>query len=104
MTNLLEAVLDILFPPKCLLCQRILDRGQQDLCPDCRSSAPDCPVSKNKYPFIDSWLSLWYYEEKARDSLRRFKFLGQRSYAVGYGTLFLHGEAFEGVSECVSEV
>lgn len=87
MIDLLEAVLDILFPPKCLLCQRILERGQQDLCPACRAAAPECPVSKNKYPFIDSWLSLWYYEDNARDSLRRFKFLGQRSYAAGYGRL-----------------
>ena len=84
---MLDALLDILYPPKCLLCQRVLERGQQDLCPDCRTSAPECPVSKNKYPFVDSWLSLWYYEDTARESLRRFKFLGKRSYAVGFGRL-----------------
>ena len=85
--KLLNCVLDLLYPPKCLLCQRVLEHDQLDLCGQCRAQQPLCPVSKNKFPFIDSWLSLWYYEENAKESLRRYKFSGKRCYAPGYGRL-----------------
>lgn len=85
--KLLRWVLDLLFPPKCLLCNRVLENHQLDLCAKCRVEQPLCPVSKNKYPFLDSWLSLWYYENDARLSLLRYKFQGKRCYASGYGRL-----------------
>lgn len=85
--KLLDFVLDLLYPPKCLLCDGVLERNQLDLCPDCRVHQPICPISKNKLPFVDSWLALWYYEENAKESLRRYKFRGKRCYAPGYGRL-----------------
>lgn len=85
--KLLNYILDLIYPPKCLLCDGILDAKQLDLCPDCRVSQPLCPISKNKLSFIDSWLALWYYEADAKESLRRYKFRGKRCYAAGYGRL-----------------
>ena len=85
--KLLHGLLELLFPRKCLLCDGILERDWLDLCPKCRHQQPLCPISKNKYPFIDSWLSLWYYEDDVRDSLLRYKFQGKRCYAPGYGRL-----------------
>ena len=85
--KLLHGLLELLFPRKCLLCDRVLERDWLDLCPQCRVKQPLCPISKIKYPFIDSWLSLWYYEEDVRQSLLRFKFQGKRCYAAGYGRL-----------------
>ena len=77
----------LLFPEKCILCDRILDDGEVDLCKDCRINAPVCPISKVKYPFIDQWIGLWYYESHVRKSLLRYKFHNRRSYAAGYGRL-----------------
>ena len=85
--RLINRILDLIFPPKCLLCDNILGKNQLDLCPDCRVHQPLCPISKNKLSFVDSWLALWYYEENAKESLRRYKFRGKRCYASGYGRL-----------------
>lgn len=87
MMELINHILDLLFPPKCLLCNRVLEKNQLDLCTECRVQQPLCLVSKNKYTFIDSWLALWYYEDDARQSLLRYKFQGKRCYAAGYGRL-----------------
>lgn len=76
-----------LFPDKCILCGRVLEREELDLCRACRVHAPECPVSRIKYPYIDQWTALWYYEGDVRQSLLRYKFHNRRSYAAGYGRL-----------------
>ena len=76
-----------LFPDKCILCGRILDKQEMDLCHHCRIHAPECPVLHSKYPYLNNWLALWYYEDEVRRSLLRYKFYGKRSYANGYARL-----------------
>ena len=78
---------DILFPPKCVLCGKLLDRGEIDLCGHCRIHGPECTSSKIKLPFLDSWAALWHYESSVRRSLLRYKFYGKRHYARSYGRL-----------------
>lgn len=80
-------MLHLLFPPKCLLCRKILQENELDLCHKCRTDGPECTISRKKLPFIDSWTAVWYYEDTARRSLLRYKFRGVRSYAKGYGRL-----------------
>ncbi len=84
---MIHGIFDLLFPPKCILCGKILRRGELDLCSECRIHSPQCPISKRKLPFLDSWLALWHYEGDVRRSLIRYKFYGKRHYAVGYGRL-----------------
>ena len=83
----MSLLLELLFPPKCILCGKVLDGGEIDLCRDCRINAPECPADKGKIQFLDSWTPVWYYEENVRRSLLRFKFCNARSYAVGYGRI-----------------
>lgn len=78
---------DILFPPKCVLCGKLLENGEIDLCGNCRIHGPSCTSSKIKLPFLDSWVALWHYESSVRRSLLRYKFYGKRNYAVSYGRL-----------------
>lgn len=85
--KLFHALGQLLFPPKCLLCRSILSSDELDLCHHCRIDAPECPISRKKLPFIDSWAAVWYYEDQIRISLLRYKFYGARSYAQGYGRL-----------------
>lgn len=101
MMKLLDRIAQLLFPPKCLLCRSVLEENELDLCHKCRIEAPECPISRKKLPFIDSWAAVWYYEEKVRSSILRFKFYGARSYAIGYGRLLAmkllreHPEGFD---------
>lgn len=77
----------LLFPPKCVLCGKILPRGLGEFCPECAVDAPECPVSHSTLPFLDSWIAVWYYEGSVRRSLLRYKFYGARHYVHTYGRL-----------------
>ena len=67
--RLLGGLLDLLFPPKCALCGRLLDR-ETDLCRDCRKETEEFPASApKKHPdqktgpqFLDSFTAVWLLE------------------------------------------
>ena len=80
-------VLSLLFPPKCVLCGKLLKNGETDLCRSCRTEAPLFPNRKRKLQFLDSFAAVWYYEGSIRRSLLRYKFYGRRGYARVYGQL-----------------
>ena len=77
----------LLFPPKCVLCGRILEDEESDLCHDCRINSPECSVSRKKLSFVNSWVAVWHYEGYVRRSLIRYKFYNRRHYANCYGKL-----------------
>ena len=101
MMKIRERIWHFLFPNKCLLCRKVLEDDELDLCRSCRADAPECPPNGKKLTFIDSWAAVWYYDGKARSSLLRYKFQGARSYAQGYGRLLAmklmqtHPEGFD---------
>ena len=80
-------LLNLLFPPKCVLCQKVLGEQETDLCHSCRAEAPEFSASKIRIPFVARWTALWYYKGNVRESLLRFKFHNRRSYAIAYGRL-----------------
>ena len=82
-----SAILETLFPSKCILCGKVLSREETDLCRACRADSPECAKNNLKFSFLDSWLAIWYYEGEVRKSLHRFKFNRARHYASGYGRL-----------------
>ena len=94
-------LLNLLFPPKCILCGKLLERNEQDLCRDCRVDSPEYPDRKEKFQFLDSFTAVWYYEGSVRKSLLRYKFYNSRSFASGYGRflamklLQTHPEGFD---------
>ena len=80
-------LLNLLFPPKCILCGKLLEKQEQDLCRTCRVDSLEYPVRKEKLQFLDSFTAVWYYEGNVRRSLLRYKFYNYRSFAQGYGRL-----------------
>jgi ComF family protein len=80
-------LLNLLFPPKCILCGKLLKKDEQDLCRECRVDSPEYPYRKENLQFLDSFTAVWYYEGNVRRSLLRYKFHGARSFAPGYGRL-----------------
>lgn len=85
--KLLHFLSNALFPPKCILCGRLLERGELDLCRKCRVEAPAFSKGKLKLQFLDSCAVVWYYEGSVRRSLLRYKFYHARTLAPGYGRL-----------------
>ena len=82
-----ETFLNLLFPPKCVLCRRLLEKDETDLCRSCRADSPECHKNNLKFSFLDSWAAVWYYEGYIRKSLHRFKFSRARHYAPAYGRM-----------------
>lgn len=84
---MLQWLKELLFPPKCVLCGKLLSKDELDLCRACRVEAPEYPQGKLKIQFLDSFAAIWYYEGNIRRSLLRYKFYGARHYADTYGRL-----------------
>ena len=80
-------IMELLFPPKCVLCGELLAKEETDLCKQCRVEAPYFPNYKRKLQFLDSFTAVWYYEGNVRKSLLRYKFYGARKNADSYGRL-----------------
>ncbi len=83
----MEWLLSLLFPPKCILCQRVLRRSERNLCPTCQSSIITRENSKDNLRFISDWYSLWDYQEDVRQSIHRYKFRDRQNYASGYASI-----------------
>lgn len=85
--RILNAVGELLFPRKCVLCGKLLEKEETDLCRHCRVEAPECAVYSTKFSFLDSWTAVWYYEDPVRGSVLRYKFSSARHYADCYGRM-----------------
>ena len=94
-------LMGLLFPPKCVLCRKLLTDMETDLCGNCRIHSPEWENTKRKLQFLDSFAAVWYYEGSIRRSLLRYKFYGKRGYASAYGRLLAmeilkeHPEGFD---------
>lgn len=82
-----RALWPLLFPPKCILCRKLLREEELDLCHSCRSDTPFLSGKNVKLPHLAHWTSLWYYEDTVRRSILRYKFYFKRSYGESYGRL-----------------
>lgn len=85
--RLFHRLSQLLYPPKCVLCGKLLENEETDLCHSCRCDTSEFPDSNLKLPYLAHWTPLWYYEGTVRGSILRFKFHGRRSYAQAYGRL-----------------
>ena len=82
-----DAILRLLFPPKCTLCGKLLRTEETDLCHSCRTDSPEWHKNNLTFSFLDSWAAVWYYDGYIRKSLHRYKFNRARHYAPVYGRL-----------------
>lgn len=80
-------MVNLLFPPKCILCGRLLPRNETDLCHSCRENQPEYHSRKRKIPFVAHWAAIWYYSDSVRRSIHKFKFYNTRSYSAAFGRL-----------------
>ena len=77
----------LLFPGKCLLCCKLLERSETILCRSCATDTEEALILKRRIPHVSGSFALWYYEGTVRRSLLRFKFGRRCSYASRYAAL-----------------
>ena len=85
--KLIYGILNLMFPPRCILCGKLLEKEENDLCRTCRQETESYPRGKRKPQFLDSFAAVWYYEKNPRKSILRYKFGGKRCYAASYGRI-----------------
>ncbi|MCQ2419470.1 MAG: ComF family protein [Clostridia bacterium] len=94
--RLIDRFLDLVYPPKCIFCRRLLERSENGICRACSLSLPPDESPERKSKFFDSCTSCYEYSGVVRESLLRFKFKQASHYADIYGKflavrLFEHG-------------
>lgn len=80
-----KAILDLLFPPRCVFCGAVLKSGETGICALCSENLPY--IKKGELPkpeFVDGFTSPLRYEAVVRDSILRYKFDGRNVYASTY--------------------
>lgn len=85
MKSLLDSILCFLFPPRCVLCEKLLEGKGVDICPECLTAARVFAHQPWKISHLKSWHALWQYGGNVRESLVRYKFRQRRNYRVTYG-------------------
>lgn len=79
-------LLDLLFPPKCVFCGKLLRRTEREICLNCLHTLPERDRGK-RTPGAGVCIAPLYYEGTVSESVRRFKFGGMTAYAAVYGKL-----------------
>lgn len=82
--KLIDELLDLIYPPRCAFCHKLLRHRSESVCRDCLDHLPytgDLAEQKN-IAHLESCVSPFFYEKTVRESLHRFKF-GQRTGYAG---------------------
>jgi len=90
-----SSFLDLLFPPKCVFCSRVLYKDEEGWCDKCTESLPFADnYGRQDGEHFDFCIAPLYYVGVARRSILRYKFRGASHYASVYGRL---------LAECILE-
>ena len=96
MSGAVNWLLDLLFPPKCVFCGKLLSRGELGFCGRCQKELPwlEGAAAERTGEFFELCASPLAYRDLVRDSIRRYKFKGRQGYHKTYGRL---------VAQCVHD-
>lgn len=83
-----EALLDLLFPPKCPFCGRLVGKGEA-VCPECRRDLPWLEGMSVRHPveLTAGCASALRYQDKVRKAVHDYKFNGRSARSRSFGPL-----------------
>ena len=84
--GILAAITDLLFPPKCMFCRKILRGGDGAACRACEAELTGHDDVRTGTYFSRCVIPM-AYEGKVRDAIIRFKFQDQPGYATEFGRI-----------------
>ena len=80
-----NALRDLLFPPKCMLCRRLLSPEERaaEICGDCRTRVllPEASPREDPSGGFDRALAALWYEGSVRQALHGLKYYEKQGYA-----------------------
>ena len=99
------ALLDLLFPPKCPFCHRVLERPRDPLCPVCQEILPwlEGKAGERAIEFADGCYSPLAYRDKVPEAVHRYKFHRVRALGRPFGALMSQclGDRLSGPADLV---
>ena len=81
-----SAILDFFFPPKCVFCEKLLQKGERGWCLSCGQDLPEND-RLHLIPGAEACRAPLRYEGVARSAMIRYKFSGRSSYAEPFSAL-----------------
>lgn len=88
MSKILDQLLDIFYPTRCILCRKALTPGRPCFCVDCLNSLPQPRKGdRKKGDFYSTCISALYYEGEVVEAIQRYKFHGVQAYSHAFGDL-----------------
>ncbi len=87
--SLFVSALDLLFPPKCPFCRKILENPRDPVCPACQESLPWLEGERAERPvdLTENCFSPLAYRDSVPDAVKRMKFSRDRSLAEPFALL-----------------
>ena len=86
--SIFSTFLDLMFPPKCVFCAKVLEKSDSGWCDNCTESLPFADdYGKQSGDIFDFCISPLYYTGVVRRSILRYKFKGASHYADVYAKL-----------------
>lgn len=95
---MIKKLLDLLFPPKCVFCHKLLKENEKEVCFACEIALPEHDIVRN-IQFTKGCVAPLYYDGMIRSSVLRFKFNGCAFYASTYGRMIARK-----LQDCPAEV
>lgn len=93
--SVFDGLLDVLFPPRCAFCRKVLKPGENGICRKCEGSiGRTAHGGAQSGAFFSVCVSPLYYEKTVRDAILRFKFNDATVYTKLFGVL---------IADCVRE-
>lgn len=103
--NILKKIIDILYPRRCPVCDKVLESASLKLCPGCRKKLvyvkepkcrrcgrqllederECCEGCTDKKLYFKRGVTLFLYNDAVRKSIYRFKYANRREYSAFYG-------------------
>ena len=85
--NPFHALLDLLYPPRCPFCGRVLERGEDRMCAVCLRELPWTDGPGRTVEGCEACLSPLHYRDRVRSAVHRYKFKGGADLAGLFGEL-----------------
>ena len=94
--SIISTILDLLFPPKCVFCSKVLNKADEGWCDGCTESLPYTDnYGKQDGDVFDFCISPLYYTGTVRRSVLRYKFRNAYYYSDTYGKV---------LAECIRDL
>lgn len=94
-----DFLLDLLFPPKCPFCGRLLEKGEL-LCSECQRDLPwlSGQAAETEVELAASCVSALRYQDKVRSAVHAYKFGGRSARSKPFGFLIAQSISDRGLA------